>query len=92
MHPLHKPLRRYQAADVLRRVQNLPAFNVPEAVSRRKLNGTATLYTFADGSCLQINAATSRAHTWHKAWCGTADDVHLGPIHGASVSINRQGV
>lgn len=85
-----KRLRQYQAADVLHRIQNCSAFSIPEA-TRRKLNGTSTLYTFPDGSCLQVFSATSRADTWHPDWRGKHDDVHLGPIKGAPLRINKQG-
>lgn len=84
-------LRKYQAARALDKVRLLSAFAIPEA-SRRKLNGTTTLYTFPDGSYLKIYAHSSRADCWHPAWKGTADDIHLGPMKGVPLRINAQGI
>jgi hypothetical protein len=84
-------LRNYDAANALERIRGLSAFGLPEA-KRVKLNGTASLYTFPDGSKLQVNSATSRGFAWHPEWTGGPQDVHLGPVQSVPLRINRQGL
>jgi hypothetical protein len=84
-----KPLRNYEAANMIETIKGCSAFSIPGA-ERRKLNQHSTLYTFADGSRLQVNATKGRADAWHPAWKGTAQDIHLGPIKGAALRINSQ--
>ena len=85
-----KPLRDYAAARELDRVASLSAFSVTGA-TRRKLNQHSTLYTFADGSTMQIDATASRGSAWHPDWRGTPADIHLGPVQNLPLRINRQG-
>lgn len=83
-------MRNYLAANKLKEISKLSAFNIPEA-SRRKLNGHTTLYTFPDGSRLLVKSSTSRADCWHPDWKGRSDDIHLGPLKGVALRINSQG-
>lgn len=80
----------YEAATVLGEIADKVAFNIGTATKRQKLNQHSTLYTFSDGSMLQINATKSRADAWFPGWQGTADDMHLRPIKGFALRINRQ--
>ena len=82
-------LRDYDAARSYAKIRESVAFKVPGYIAKKKLNGTATLYDFPDGSCMLIKAATSCADCWHPDWKGRADDIHLGPIKGAPLRINR---
>lgn len=81
-------LRQYQAAQTLEAIRNCIAFNIPNA-KRQRVNQHSTLYTFADGSRLRIRTTLSRADAWHPAWTGKASDVHLGPIVGEAIRVNR---
>ena len=83
-------LRSYQAANELERIKNLPAFNLPNA-QRQKINQHSTLYTFEDGSRLFIKHTLQRADCWHPGWRGRADDIHLGPVKGVAIRVNRTG-
>jgi len=84
------PLRDYGAANELHRVANASAFCVV-AMRRDKLNQHATLYTFLDGSQMQVNHTRGRADAWHPDWRGTAADTHLGPLKGVALNINARG-
>ena len=83
-------MRNYDAANELARVANASAFCVA-AMRRDKINQHATLYTFLDGSQMQVNHTRSWADAWHPAWRGTAADVHLGPLKGVALKINARG-
>jgi len=82
-------LRNYMAARELERVAPLSAFNVEGYTTRQKINQHATLYRFPDGSTLFLRTTKQCADAWHKDWKGRADDVHLGPIRGAPINVNR---
>lgn len=83
-------MRNYDAANELRRVADATAFCVA-AMRREKLNQHATLYTFLDGSQMQVNHSRGRADAWHPEWRGTAADTHLGPLKGVTLKINARG-
>lgn len=83
-------MRNYDAANELTRIANASAFCVA-AVHRQKLNQHATIYTFQDGSRMQVNHTRGRADAWHPVWRGTADDTHLGPLKGVQLAINARG-
>ncbi len=84
-----RPLRVYDAANELARVANASAFCVA-AMRREKLNQHATLYTFLDGSRMQVNHTRGTGDAWHPAWKATAADIHLGPLKGVALKINAR--
>lgn len=83
-------MRDYDAANELTRVANASAFCVA-AMRRDKINQHATLYTFPDGSRMQVNHTRGRADAWCPDWRGTAADTHLGPLKGVALNINARG-
>lgn len=85
-------IRNYDATRAYDKIKGSSAFNVPGYTSRKKINQHCTLYTFPDHSRMMINHTKSRADCWHPDWKGTANDIHLGPIKGAALSINQRGV
>ena len=81
-------MRHYQAADELHRIATLSAFTVRTA-HRRKLNQHATLYTFSDGSKLEIFFSRGFGSAWHPCWTGSKDDIEFGPIQNLPLRINH---
>lgn len=84
-------LRDYMAARELDRIAPLSAFNVNGYSKRRKLNQHAVRYEFPDRSVMVLYLSRRRADAWHFDWKGCADDVHLGPVKGAPINVNRSG-
>ena len=90
--PSSGPLRDYAAARELERIAPLSAFNVNGYTKRRRLNQHATRYEFADRSAMVLYLSRRRADAWHYDWKGKADDIHLGPIKGVPIRVNKNGV
>lgn len=84
-------MRDYAAARELDRVATASAFNVSGALSRQKLNQHATLYTFADGSCLEIRHTRGLGSAWHPDWYGVEGDQPLAPVRNVPLKINARG-
>lgn len=85
-------IRDYQAIRALEKIEFSSAFNVPGYSKRTKINQHSTLYTFPDNSRMLIRHTKSCADCWHPDCKGTAQDIHLGPIKGHPLKINRRGV
>lgn len=84
-------IRDYDAANALEKYKNMSAFNVTEAVSKKRVNQHLVIYTMPDGSKLYIYPTAGRMDASHPAWRGTKDDIHLGPIQGTPCRINCIG-
>lgn len=84
-------LRNYDAANAVEKYKNCVAFNVTEAVSKKRVNQHLTVYTMPDGSKFHVNVTTGRMSATHPHWKGSDHDIHLGPVQNVPCRVNCNG-